>query len=81
MFSVMLAWIWFWAAGGLWQRDPQAWTFVVCVTAISLVFDAIALLAGAPFEARMPTIVFQGVALVVCLLPSTRESLSPHAPA
>jgi hypothetical protein len=81
VFSGLLAWIWFWAAGGLWQRDPQAWTFVVCVTILSLIFDGIALIAGAPFEARMPVIVLAAVALVLSLLPSTREALVPHAPA
>ena len=81
VFSGVLAWIWFWAAGGLWQREPQAWTFVVCVTAITLIFDAIALLGGAPFEARMPSAVLACIAFILALLPSTRAAMAPHAPA
>ena len=81
MFSAVLAWIWFWAAGGLWQRDPHAWMFVVCVTALTVIFDAIALLGGAPFEARMPSIVLAAIAFVLSVLPSTREAMTPHAPA
>src|SRR5262249_47551589 len=79
--SGLLAWIWFWAADGLWRRDTQAWLFVICVVALSLIFDGVALLAGAPFAARMPSIVLAVVAPLLALLPSPRAPLPPHPPA
>jgi hypothetical protein len=77
----IVAWIWFWAAGGLWQRDAQAWRFVVLVAIVSLVFDALAIVGGTPLTVRMPSIVLAGLALILALLPSTREAVTPHAAA
>jgi hypothetical protein len=75
--TAIVAWIWFWAAGGLWRADPQAWEFVVIVSILTLVFDAIALAAGAPWVYRAPSTILAAVALVIGLLPGTREAVVP----
>jgi hypothetical protein len=77
----IVAWIWFWAAGGLWRSDPQAWLFVVVVSFLTLLFDAIAIIAGAPPVARAPSILLAAIALCLALLPSTRQAVSPSAAA
>ena len=73
----IVAWIWFWAAGGLWRADPQAWEFVVIVSIVTLVFDAISLFAGAPWVYRAPSTILAAVALVIALLPGTRQAIVP----
>jgi hypothetical protein len=77
----IVAWIWFWAAGGLWQREAQAWRFVIFVAIFSLVFDVVAIIGGTPLAVRMPSIVLAALALILALLPSTREAVTPHAAA
>jgi hypothetical protein len=79
--TAIVAWIWFWAAGGLWQRDAQAWMFVIFVAIFSLVFDAVAIIGGTPLEVRTPSIILAALALILALLPSTREAVTPHATA
>jgi hypothetical protein len=74
----IVAWIWFWAAGGLWRGDPQAWQFVILVAVFTLVFDALALIAGTPLSVRMPSILLAALALILALLPSTREAVMPE---
>jgi hypothetical protein len=75
----IVAWIWFWAAGGLWRADPQAWGFVVIVSILTLVFDLIAILSGAPWVYRAPSTILAAVALVIALLPGTRHAVVPTA--
>ena len=81
LLSGIVAWIWFWAAGGLWQHEEQAWQFVVVIAIISLIFDGIAILGGTPLEVRVPSLVLAAVALILALLPGTREAITPRAAA
>jgi len=73
----IVAWIWFWAAGGLWRAEQQAWEFVVLVCILTLVFDVIALIAGEPWVFRAPSTILAAVALVIALLPGTRHAIAP----
>jgi hypothetical protein len=73
----IVAWIWFWAAGGLWRGEPQAWEFVVIVCILTLIFDVIAIAAGAPFVYRAPSTILAVIALVIALLPGTRQAVVP----
>jgi hypothetical protein len=74
IFAVIVAAIWFWAARGLWNLDPQAWLFVVSIAVIYLIFDVIALIGGTPIQSMLPSIVVSGLALILGLLPGTKES-------
>jgi hypothetical protein len=75
----IVALIWFWAAGGLWRGDPDAWTFVVIVSIMTLVFDLIAIIAGAPWVYRAPSTILAAFALALALLPNTRHAVTPTA--
>ena len=77
--SGILAWIWFWAAGGLWLGDQQAWVFVVAVAALTLIFDLLAVIGGTPLQVRMPSVILAGIALILALLPTTRQAVTPQA--
>jgi hypothetical protein len=75
----LVAWIWFWAAGGLWKANPQAWEFVVVVCLFTLIFDGIALIAGAPLVFRAPSMLLAACALALAFLPATRRAVVPTA--
>ena len=66
--------IWFWAARGLWNLDPQSWTFVVVIAIVYLIFDFVAMLGGTTIQAMLPSIVVNGLALILALLPSTQSA-------
>ena len=70
----IVAVIWFWAARGLWNMDPQAWLFVVVIAVIYLIFDVLAIIGGSSFQAMLPSIVVSALALILGVLPSTREA-------
>ena len=71
--SGVVALIWFWSGFRIWNLDPQGWLFMVSIAAIYLIFDIISLIAGTPFELLLPSIFVSGLALILGLLPSTRE--------
>ena len=72
--SGLVAIIWFWAAARVWNLDPRGWLFMVSIAAIYLIFDVIALIAGTPIDLLMGSIVINLLALIVGLLPSTKEA-------
>jgi hypothetical protein len=69
----LVALIWFWAAYRIWNLDPQGWLFMVSIAVIYLVIDVVSLIAGTPIELLLPSIFMSGLALILGLLPSTRE--------
>jgi hypothetical protein len=73
MLSGILAAIWFWAATRIWNLDEQGWMFIVVIAAFYLIFDVVALLAGTPIELLLPSIVISILALILGLLPGTRN--------
>ena len=66
--------IWFWAARGLWNLDPQTWLFVVVIAIMYLIFDFVAWIGGTSLQAMLPSIVVNGLALILALLPSTQSA-------
>jgi hypothetical protein len=70
--SGMVAIIWFWAAARIWNLDPRGWIFMVTIAAIYLIFDVVALIAGTPIDLLMGSIIINGLALILGLLPSTK---------
>jgi hypothetical protein len=71
--SGLVAVIWFWAAARIWNLDPQGWLFMVSIAALYLIFDVISLIAGTPIELLLPSILITSLALILGLLPSTKE--------
>jgi hypothetical protein len=70
----IVAAIWFWAAVKLWNLDPQGWLFVVVIAAGYLIFDLVAILGGSSFQAMLPSIVVSALALILGILPGTKEA-------
>ncbi len=71
--SGLVALIWFWTAYRIWNLDAQGWLFMVSIAVIYLVIDGVSLIAGTPIELLLPSIFMSGLALILGLLPSTRE--------
>jgi len=72
--SGIVALIWFWAAQKLWTLDPQGWLFTVSIAAIYLIFDVIGIIGGIPFQALLGSIIVSGLALILCILPGTKQA-------
>jgi hypothetical protein len=72
--AAIVAVIWFWAARGLWNLDPQAWMFVVVIAIIYLIFDFVAIIGGTPFQSILASVIVSGVALILGLLPGTQKA-------
>jgi hypothetical protein len=70
----IVAAIWFWAAAKLWNLDPQGWLFVVVIAAVYLIFDLVAILGGSSFQSVLPSIVVSGLALILGILPGTKDA-------
>ena len=66
--------IWFWAAQKLWTLDPQGWIFVVVIAIVYLIFDFVAILGRSSFQAMLPSILVNAIALILGLLPSTKKA-------
>ena len=74
LMSLLLAGIWFWAAKKLYELDPQGWLFVVAIAVINLIFLFMALLGSSSFNAILPGVVLNAIALIIGMLPSTKAA-------
>lgn len=74
LMSLLLAGIWFWVAKKLYDLDPQGWLFVVSIAVINLIFLLLALLGSSTFNAILPGVVLNVIALVIGMLPSTKAA-------
>ena len=62
----ILALIWIWVLRGLWNLDPQAWMFVVILSALNLILALISIIGQSSFPAELPTIILNGIILIYC---------------
>jgi hypothetical protein len=72
--SGIVAVIWFAVAGQLWRLDPRGWLFIVFIAAFDLFFLFLSLIGGTPFQAIAPIVLLCAVALLLALLPGTKDA-------
>jgi hypothetical protein len=72
----ILAIIYLWLFVMLWNVQPQAWLFLVILSGLNLILAFLSILGSSNWEAMMPAIVINGLILIYCLLPSTKEAFS-----
>ena len=72
--SGIVAVIWFAVAGQLWRLDPRGWIFIVFIAAFDLFFLFLSMLGGTSFQAIAPIVLLCAVALILALLPSTKNA-------
>lgn len=73
LWGIMAA-IWIWLVRGLWDLDPQAWSFVVILSILNLILALFSVLGDSSFTAMLPTIAINGIILIYALLPGTRNA-------
>ena len=72
--SAIVALIWLAVARQLWSVDPRGWLFVVVIAIVYLIFDFVAMVGGSTFQALLPSLLVNAIALILALLPGTREA-------
>jgi hypothetical protein len=70
----LMAAIYIWLVRMLWNLDPQGWLFLVIIAIFNLILALVSILGASSFQAMLPSILINGVILVYCLLPGTKEA-------
>ena len=76
----LLAVVYVWLVRVLWNVEPQGWLFLVVLSTLNLILALITLLAGSSLQALVPTLIVNGLILIYCLLPSTKEAFGAETP-
>ena len=66
--------IWLGVAGLLLNLHPQGWSFMMVLSAITLVFGFISILAGSSWESMSTIMIICAAVLIYCMLPSTKRA-------
>jgi predicted flap endonuclease-1-like 5' DNA nuclease len=72
--------IFFVVASWLWNLNPSGWLFVVVITVINLIFLFLAILGKTSFSDVLLQIAVNVIALILALLPSTKQAFTPAPP-
>jgi predicted flap endonuclease-1-like 5' DNA nuclease len=70
----ILAAIYIWVVKMLWTLDAQGWLFLVALTIINLIIAVVSILGASSWQAMIPTILINGLILIYCLLPGTKDA-------
>jgi hypothetical protein len=70
----LMAAIYIWLVRMLWNLDPQGWLFLVIISIFNLILALVSILGRSSFQAMLPSILVNGVILIYCLLPGTKEA-------
>lgn len=70
----ILAFIYFWLFKLLWDMQPQGWMFALLLSAFNLFFILLSVLGASSWNAMAPGILINGLILIYCLLPGTKQA-------
>ena len=70
----LMAAIYIWLVRMLWNLDPQGWLFLVIIAIFNLILALVSILGRSSFQAMLPSILINGIILLYCLLPGTKEA-------
>jgi hypothetical protein len=76
----LLAVVYVWLVRVLWNVEPQGWLFLVVLSTLNLILAFVSMLAQSSWQALAPTILVNGLILIYCLLPSTKEAFGAKTP-
>jgi hypothetical protein len=66
--------IWFVTARQVWNLDPRGWMFMLLISVTYLILQGLAILGQTTFQAVAPGVIVSAIALILTLLPSTKEA-------
>lgn len=66
--------IYIWVVRMLWNLDPQGWLFTAALSTLNLIFAVISIIGQSTWQAMLPALIINGLILIYCLLPGTREA-------
>ena len=72
----VLALIYIWVVRMLWNLNPQGWLFVTVIATLNLILAVISIIGQSTWQAMSAAIVINGLILIYCLLPSTKEAFN-----
>jgi hypothetical protein len=70
-----------WVVSMLWTMNPAGWLYVVLISIINLVMAVISIIGASSVQAMLPAILINGIVLLYCLLPGTRQAFGTAVPA
>lgn len=70
----LLAAIYIWVFVMLWNVNPQGWLFITVLTILNLILAFVSILGQSTFTAMLPALLINGLILLYCLLPGTRQA-------
>lgn len=77
----ILALIYIWVVRMLWNLDPRGWIFVAVIATINLVLAVVSIIGQSTWQAMLPAILVNGLILIYCLLPGTKDAFGMSAAA
>jgi hypothetical protein len=70
----LLAYVWAWLTGMLWNVDPQAWMFLAVIVVFNLCIDFVVLITGGTWYDINVSVILNGLLLVYLMLPGVRSA-------
>ena len=70
----LLAYVWAWLTGMLWNVDPQAWMFLAVIVVFNLCIDFLVLITGGTWYDINVSVILNGLLLVYLMLPGVRSA-------
>ncbi|MEA3336370.1 MAG: DUF4332 domain-containing protein [Chloroflexota bacterium] len=80
LMSALVGVIWFVVAKWLWDLNPSGWLFVVVIAVINLIFLFLSILGKTTFSDVLIPVIVNVLALILALLPSTKQAFIPPLP-
>jgi hypothetical protein len=76
----VMAVIWAWVAGGLWNLNPQTWNFVVLFSTLNIILAFVSVLGASTWGSVLPSIIVNAVVLIYSLTPGVRAAFGQARP-
>ena len=76
----LMAAIWAWVAAGLWNLDPQAWTFVVVLSIFNLILAFVSILGASTLQAVLPSLLLNALILIYALTSGVKGAFGMTRP-
>jgi hypothetical protein len=70
----IMAALYIWLARLLWNVEPKARLYTIILSCLNLFLAFLSILGQSSFQAMLPAILLNGIILIYCLLPGTKQA-------